>query len=150
MKIIITVILVLLTTVAGGATAFFLSSGASTAGNVSSNVPAKLAEPEYASLTREFVVPIIREDRVRGHIVLTLGVHSSTLPRDQILRLEPVFRDRFLEALFRYASIGGFDRDFTNASTLNQLRLSLNDAAGAVVSPNDATVLILSIDRREL
>lgn len=150
MRIVLGIVFVLLLAIGGGALGFVLKPEKEASVPEEPPEPEPLPEPEYVSLTREFVVPMVADGRVRGHVVLTLGLHSETVTREQLLRLEPIFRDRLLEALFRHASAGGFDAQFTSALNLNRLRTTLNEAASSVIYPSEATVLVTSIDRRDL
>ena len=111
--------------------------------------PAPPAEPDHVAYPREFVVPVVSGGRVGAHVVLTLGLHSADLPREELLRREPIVRDRLLEALLRHAAAGAFDGSFAGAEAMARLRLTLNEAATAALVPARATVLVTSIDRRE-
>ena len=150
MRIVLGILVILILTGAGATAGFFLKPSNQELVKTEPIEPEPLPEPEFATLSREFVVPMIANGRVRGHVVMTLGLYSETVPRDQLLRLEPLFRDRILEVLFRHASAGCFDAQFTSASNINRLRLILNEAASSVVFPSEATVLVTSIDRRDL
>lgn len=144
MRVILALLAVVLAGIAGAGGAWWL-----TPSERATAAPVPLAEPAHVTLPREFVVPLIAESRVRGHAVLTLGIHSATLDREVLLTREAVLRDRMLEALFRHAAAGGFDDRFTDAAPMARLRIALNEAASAALAPDDATVLVTSIDRRD-
>ena len=105
--------------------------------------------PDYMPFSREFVIPLVSDGRVRAHVVLNLALQSTLLTRDDMLFQEPALRDRLMEAVFRHAATGGFDGMFTDALPMNRLRLALNEAVVPVVRPATATVLITSVDRRD-
>ena len=81
-------------------------------------------------------------------MVLTLGVESRAVSRDEILQREPLLRDGMNEALFLHASLGGFDGDFTAAVTMNRLRTRLNEVVTDLLSDQEARALIISLARQ--
>ncbi|UWQ21831.1 flagellar basal body-associated FliL family protein [Jannaschia sp. W003] len=147
MKAVLGIVAILLFAAGGGAAAVFLRPPPEAA--AAPPPPEPLPEPDLVNLTREFIVPIVDDGRVRGHVVLNLALQSETLPSEVLLRREAVLRDRLLEALFRHAGLGGFDGRFTDALPMNRLRLALNEAIRAALHPDAATVLVTAIDRRE-
>ena len=152
MKTLLALPLVLVAAAAGGGAGLFLAPGheGEAQATVHSEVPPEaLAEPDYMPFSKEFIVPLVSDGRVRAHVVLTLGLESTLLPREEMLRREPALRDRLMEAVFRHAATGGFDAMFTDALPMNRLRLALNEAVVPVLRPASATVLITSVDRRD-
>ena len=111
--------------------------------------PEPLDQPDYMPFSKEFIVPLVRDGRVRSHVVVNLALESTVLPREEMLRREPALRDRMMEALFRHTATGGFDGAFTDALAMNRLRIALNEAVVPVLRPAGATVLITSVDRRD-
>jgi hypothetical protein len=104
---------------------------------------------QLLTLREMFVVPVLRDGRSWGHVVLELGVESPRLTNEDILRREPLLRDGLNEALFVHASLGGFDGTFTAIEPLNRLRLRLNEVVTARLGDPDARVLITSIVRQD-
>ena len=149
MRLVLALPVLLIAAAGGGAAGLVLAPDHGEEGHEAAPPPEPLPEPETMPFTREFIVPLIAEGRVRGHVVLNLGLESATLTRDAMLAREPVLRDRLMEALFRHAATGGFDDVFTDALPMNRLRLAMNEAADAVLHPAGATVLITSVDRQD-
>ncbi|MGB3406449.1 MAG: flagellar basal body-associated protein FliL [Jannaschia sp.] len=107
-----------------------------------------LSAPEVVSLRDMFVVPVLRDGRVWSHVVLSLGIETHAVTRDEVLLKEPLLRDGMNEALFMHASLGGFDGDFTAAVSMNRLRTRLNDVVTAMLADKAARVLIISLARQ--
>jgi len=150
MKMLLGIVVVAVLAAAGAGSAWVLRpQGGNAPGEVEVVAATDLSEPDYVQMTREFIVPIVGDGRVRAHMVLTLSLESATLESEVLLARAPVLRDRLLEALFRHAGTGGFDGRFTDALAMNRLRATLNEAVAATLHPDRATVLVTSIDKRE-
>ncbi|KIT14295.1 hypothetical protein [Jannaschia aquimarina] len=145
MRLLIGIVLVLLAAIGGAGAAYVTRAPSSD----HAEPPEPLPQTEYVALRRELIIPIVVDGRVRAHVVMGLGVHSETLPTEEILRREPILRDRLLEASFLHAAAGGFDGRFTEVLRMNRLRVALGEAASAALAPHDAQILIQSIDRRD-
>jgi hypothetical protein len=106
-------------------------------------------ESEHVSLPGQFVIPLIENGRVTGHMVLTLGL-SYDGAFEHIHAMAPRLRDAFNEALLIHAGRGHFRGDFTEHLRMNQLRSRLNDAARVALGDAARGVLIEQILRRDL
>jgi hypothetical protein len=84
---------------------------------------------EFAKLSKQFVVPIVRNDRVRALIVMSITIEVEAGGVDGILAREPKIRDTFLQVLFEHAQSGGFDGSFTTGQAMRDLRGSLKEVA---------------------
>lgn len=151
MRLVLALPIVLLAVAGGGAAGLVLApdDGGEADAHREAAAPEPLAQPDNMPFTREFIVPLVSEGRVRAHVVLNLGLESAVLTREEMLRREPVLRDRLMEALFRHTATGGFDGSFTDALAMNRLRLGLNESIVPVLRPAGATVLITSVDRQD-
>jgi hypothetical protein len=110
---------------------------------------ANTAEPNYIRLQNQFVVPVVKDDRVRSMVVLGLSLETEPGSEDLVYSREPKIRDAFLRVLFDHAHIGGFDGNFTESSRLSLLRVALLEAAQAVIGPGISDILITDIARQE-
>lgn len=148
MKLLIAIPLVLAAAAGGGAAGLMLAPGGGE--DHAAAPPEELVEPATLPFKRDFIVPLVSSRRVRAHVVLGLALESHTMTREAMLPREPLYRDRLVEALLRHAAVGGFDDDFTAPLAMNRLRIGLNEALRPVLPPgSDATVLIVSLDRRD-
>lgn len=108
------------------------------------------AEPNFVRLKNQFVVPVVRDDRVQSLVVLDFSLETQPGSEDLIYSREPKLRDVFLRVLFDHAHIGGFDGTFTESGRLSLLRVALLEAAQSVIGPSVTDILITDIVRQEL
>lgn len=107
-------------------------------------------EPEYVKLNNQFVVPVIAEDLVESLIVLSLSLEVDEGHSEAIYAREPKLRDTFLQTLFDFAHIGGFNGAFANSANLDRLKRDLTAQAVQIVGPAVHAVLIVDIVRQDI
>lgn len=103
---------------------------------------------EFYEMDSHFVVPLIGQDRIRGLMVLSLGLEVGPGEVSGLRALEPRLRDAFLRVLFDHANAGGFDGRFTSASQMDLLRAALREAAQSMM-PGVRDVLIVEMIRQD-
>jgi hypothetical protein len=102
-------------------------------------------DSEFVSLDRQFIVPVVSEDRVASMMVLTLSVEVAPGHVESVFQKEPKLRDALLRALFEHAYTGGFAGDFTGERVMRELRRNLLIAARGVVGDDIRDVLVADI-----
>jgi hypothetical protein len=105
---------------------------------------------EYARLSNQFVVPVVRDGTVGSLVVLSLSIEVPEGGKDNVFVHEPKLRDGFLQVLFNHANEGGFNGAFTSATNMRILRNSLRDAAHDIMGNNITDVLIIDIVRQDV
>lgn len=110
----------------------------------------KPTEADYVRLQNQFVVPVVKSERVQSLVVMSLSLEVEAGNSDAIFEREPKLRDSFLRVLFDHAHIGGFDGQFTQSGQLSVLRVALLEAAQAVIGREVTDILITDIVRQEL
>lgn len=108
------------------------------------------AGADYVKLDRQFVVPIITEERVDALIVISMAVETDSGGTDAVFQQEPKLRDEFLRVLFIHAQSGGFSGVFTAPHVLDDLRAALTASARAVLGDSVHSVLLTNIVRQDL
>ena len=108
-----------------------------------------LGAREYVKMSNQFVVPVIKDDRVKALVVMSLSVEVPEGQKDAIYSMEPKLRDSFLQVLFDHANIGGFDGAFTEANNLAVLRGALREIAQRDMGDQISDVLIVEIARQD-
>lgn len=109
-----------------------------------------LVEFEYAKLSNQFVVPIVRGERVTALVVMALSIEVPVGQTESVFLREPKLRDSFLQILFDHANIGGFEGNFTDAQVLGRLRTALREVAQRDLGKDLARdVLIIEIARQD-
>ncbi len=113
----------------------------------SSDLPAE--DVEYARLSNQFIVPVVRGAAVEALVVLSITLEVSPGSTETVFSNEPRLRDRFLRVLFDHANIGGFDAGFTQTGTMTLLRTALLEAAKDTLGTSVHDVLIVDIVRQD-
>jgi flagellar protein FliL len=115
--------------------------------------PPNLSAPppgtEVLRLPNQFLIPLIGEGRVRAMVVVSVALevlpgHGIDLPRH-----EARLRSIFLQLLFDYANLGGFDGVFTSGEQLLTLRRTLSEAARQELGDKVHDILITELLRQE-
>lgn len=113
------------------------------------------AEPEgpdasqFITLDRQFIVPIVSDERVTAMMVLSLNLEVAPGKVETAFRNEPKLRDALLRALFDHAYTGGFNGDFTAERVVSELRRNLLAAGRGVIGSDLRNVLIADMIRQE-
>ncbi|WP_343294163.1 flagellar basal body-associated FliL family protein [Ruegeria sp. ANG-R] len=104
---------------------------------------------EYLKLTKQFVVPVVTEDEISALVTMSLSLEVRPGITEAFYEIEPKLRDRFLQVLFDYANIGGFDGAFTRSDNLAALRQALLEVARKDLGQDVSQVLIMSVSRQD-
>lgn len=112
--------------------------------------PEKDKSRDYVKLNNQFIVPVVRKTWVESLVVLSLSIEIEAGQADLVYAREPKLRDVLLQVLFDHANIGGFGGAFTNANTMDVLRVSMTEAAQAVLGASVSGVLITDIARQDV
>lgn len=107
-------------------------------------------EWDYVKLPKQFVVPVIKKDRVRALVVLTLSLEVTLGQSDMVLSRSPKLRDAFLQVLFNHANSGGFDGAFTTGKSMRDLRGELLEVAQTLLGDTISSVLIEEIVKQSV
>jgi hypothetical protein len=107
------------------------------------------AQPEFVKLNNQFVVPVVSGGRVASLVVLSVSLEVKPGSRETVFAHEPKLRDGFLRVLFGHANSGGFDGNFTSATSLRALRTGLLESARATLGDLVADVLIIDMMRQD-
>lgn len=102
-------------------------ANAAVTGNVAAYNPEK--PTEFVKLSKQFVVPIIKREKVNALVVMSISIEVDEGMSDAVVRREPKLRDAFLQVLFRHANSGGFDGSFTSGQPMKDLRNMLRSVA---------------------
>ncbi|TVQ54499.1 MAG: flagellar basal body-associated protein FliL [Rhodobacteraceae bacterium] len=103
----------------------------------------------FVKLDRQFIVPVVSEDRVASMMVLTINLEVEPRGVEPVLALEPKLRDALLRAMFDHAYTGGFSGDFTAEPVMRELRGNLLLAARRVAGADVRNVLVADIIRQD-
>jgi len=107
------------------------------------------AQTEVLRLPSQFLIPLIGEGRVRAMVVLSVALELLPDHGVELQRQEARLRAVFLQLLFDYANLGGFDGVFTSGEQLLSLRRTLLEAARLELGSKVHDVLIVELLRQE-
>lgn len=105
---------------------------------------------DFVRLEKQFVVPVLGEDRVASLVVLSIALEVEEGGSDAVFATEPKLRDAFLGVLFTHAQSRGFDGGFTRKDRLADLRRALTVAARDVLGDVAHGVLLTNIVRQDI
>ncbi|MAY86143.1 MAG: flagellar basal body-associated protein FliL [Pseudooceanicola sp.] len=107
------------------------------------------SDSEFTKFGKQFVVPLMKNDKVVSIIVVTLSLEIAPGANDRVSAREPKLRDLFLRVMFDHASMGGFRGAFTQPDNLDILRNALRETARKEMGPDIRDVLITDIGRQD-
>lgn len=110
----------------------------------------ELLTQDFIKLSKQFVVPIVEDDRVGSLIVISMAIEADQGFSDIIFQYEPKIRDEFLSVLFKHAQSGGFHGVFTADQPMHDLRSALLNAARNVLGTTVKGVLVTDIVRQDI
>ena len=105
---------------------------------------------DYVKLNNQFVIPIVREERVSALVVISVTLEVETGTSASVFDREPKIRDAFLQEMFDFAYLGGFDGPFTKSENLSSLRRALKEIGQRIAGPIVHDVLIVDLVRQEV
>ena len=111
--------------------------------------PQAEGETEFARMSNQFVVPIVKGGEVQALIVMSLTIEVAAGGTDAVHEREPRLRTSFLQAMFNHANSGGFEGNFTTSRNLEVLREVLLIRAREVIGSPVRDVLITEMVRQD-
>ena len=107
-------------------------------------------ETDFANLAKQFVVPIVNEERVEALVVTSLSLEVTVGSSEAVYSKEPKLRNEFLKVLFTHAHSGGFNGEFTSGHAMDDLRARLYQVAKEILGKDVIDVLIVEIVRQDM
>lgn len=103
----------------------------------------------YMKFKRQFVVPVMRRDKIDALVIMNLNVELNDDAPDNIYNFEPKLRDAIMRELLSLSNDNIFGENLTSAESYETLRGTLLTAAKAVLPDGVQDILILDIARQE-
>ncbi|GFE64407.1 flagellar basal body-associated FliL family protein [Litoreibacter roseus] len=107
------------------------------------------ADIAFVKMNNQFIVPIVRGERVSSLVVLSLSLQTNANSTEALYKKEPKLRDAFLRVLFDHSYSGGFNGAFASSPSLDTLRRSLLEAAHTVADEMITDILITDFVRQD-
>lgn len=105
---------------------------------------------DYVKLNNQFVVPIVKAERIAAMVVLSISLEVPPGGSEAIYKREPKLRDMFLQVLFDHANSGGFDGAFTDGLKMDPLRTALLETSRQELGNSIRSVLITDVARQDM
>lgn len=123
------------------------SGGHGGGGHGSSAVP---GEVTYYKFSREFVVPMIEDDKVKSLVILNLNLEIDPDAWQKLADKEPVLRDNIMTTLIKLSSGGRTLYSITEVESYETVRTMILANLRSEVSEGIHNVLILDMARQDL
>jgi flagellar basal body-associated protein FliL len=109
------------------------------------------SESAYFKFSREFVVPMIQNERVSSLVILNINVESDAAMSDKLFSQEPVIRDVIMTTLIEISGDGKTFQSMTSIENYETLRsLILVALQKKFPDMGIKNILILDIARQDL
>lgn len=119
------------------------------AAEVSEQEEKSAASVEYVKLNNQFVVPVVKRERVTALVIMSLSLEVRVGMTERVYAAEPKLRDGFLQVLFAHANAGGFDGTFTESRNMDVLRRALLETARKILDDGVNSILVVDIVRQD-
>ena len=146
-------ILVVLLVIAGSGLGFIFFSSDVAPADAEDMVVEGLSEGavdfETIELGRQFIFPIVHEERTQGLIMIDLILEAPPGSRDNVSRNIPRVRDAIIQEMTEFSAQGLFDMMFTNRNAIEFLQKRLSNTVSKRINM-PVSVLIQDIMRQDL
>lgn len=108
-------------------------------------------ESTYFRFSREFVVPIIQNERVASLVILNINIEADAAASDKLFSQEPVLRDVVMTTLIEISGDGRTFQSMTSIENYETVRsLILGNLQKKFPDMGIKNILILDIARQDL
>ena len=107
-------------------------------------------EPTYYKFSREFVVPIIENDRVKSLVILNLNLQVDSSASQSLFSQEPVLRDNIMTTLITLSSDDTVFNSLNSIEHYETIRSMILKNLQDAFSGDVQNVLILDMARQDL
>ena len=111
---------------------------------------ASSGDSEYFKFSREFVVPVMREDQVKSLVILHVTLETASGESDKLFSEEPKLRDNIMTTLIGLSNDGRTLEEPTNIEHYEMIRSMLLMNLRDSVSEGIMNVLIVDMAKQDL
>ncbi|MEM9054670.1 MAG: hypothetical protein AAGB16_05035 [Pseudomonadota bacterium] len=104
----------------------------------------------YHRFSREFVVPIMRDNRVRSLVILNLSLEADSSLSSRLFSEEPKVRDNIMTTLIMLSNEGDTLEDFTDIESYETIRSMILKNLDSIFAYGIHNVLIMDIAKQDL
>ena len=103
----------------------------------------------YFDFQRNFIIPIIGENRVDALVLLTVSVELDAAKIDEVRTREPRIRDAFMKTLLTLSHEGVLSQDITDPDVYTIIQERLLKTAKDVVDEDVESILLVDFARQD-
>ena len=107
-------------------------------------------EVVFYKFSREFIVPILEEERVESLVILNINLEADAELSQELFRLEPKLRDNIMTTLIELSNDGRTFQTITDVQSYEAVRSMILMNLKNVVSEGIHNVLILDMAKQNL
>lgn len=104
----------------------------------------------YYNFTREFVVPIIRDEQVVSLVILNLNLEVDSSISGKLFGMEPKLRDNIMTTLIGISNDGHTFNNMTDVENYEYIRASVLENLQEKVATEIRNVLIMDMARQDV
>lgn len=104
----------------------------------------------YYNFTREFVVPIIRDEQVVSLVILNLNLEVDNSISGKLFSMEPKLRDNIMTTLIGISNDGTTFNSMTQVENYEYIRSTILESLQEKVGKEILNVLIMDMARQDL
>lgn len=104
----------------------------------------------YYKFTREFVVPVIRNNHVDSLVILHLSLEADSSISQKLFEMEPKLRDNIMTTLITISNDGRTFETLTDVESYESMRSMILMNLKTVVSTGIHNVLIMDMARQDV
>lgn len=104
----------------------------------------------FYKFSREFVVPILKEERVESLVILNINLEADASISQQLFKLEPKLRDNIMTTLIQLSNDGRTFETITDVESYETVRALILKNLENVIAEGIHNVLILDMAKQNL
>lgn len=108
------------------------------------------SKSEYYKFTREFVVPIMRDETVRSLVILNINLEVESGMNSELFSMDPKLRDNIMSTLVALGNDGVTLERMTSAESYETIRSMVKKNLNSVVASGIKNVLIVDLGKQDL
>lgn len=108
------------------------------------------SKTSYYKFSREFIVPIMRENRVDSLIILNINLEVDSAVFDDLFSMDPKLRDNIMTTLIKLSNDGTTFESFAEVQSYETIRSMIALNLKNVVASGINNVLILDMAKQDL
>ncbi len=111
---------------------------------------ASSGDVHYFRFSREFVIPLMRNERVASLVILNISLETDTSVSDQMFLMEPKLRDNIMTTLVHLSNEGSTLSSLMDVDNYERVRTMILTNLENVVPNGVRNVLILDAAKQDL